>query len=402
VDNRATTLERTEIGPLRETVRPKRSGVRLAIYLVIMAVLLFVVFGGFWYYNNFRAQMTAQFFATMKPPPVAVALVEAQAQPVPRYLPGIGSLWSVHQVSVSPEIGGRVTQIFFQPGAAVKAGDPLVQLNDQPDQGDLLTYRAQARLAEANLKRAASLASRQYETQVNVDTWQANLDTANAGIAKTQAVIAQKLVRAPFSGVLGIRQVDLGQYLAPGTAIVTLSDLDMLYVNFTLPEQNNAQLTLGQNVELTVDAYPGRTFIAQLTTIEPQVGSDTRTIKLQATLKNPDRVLKPGMFANARVVLPPQPDVVVVPETAVDYSLYGDSVFLVSEDGTDKDGKPVLKVKRTAVKTGKRFDNKVAIESGLKPGDRVAGSGQLKLFDGATVLPTAADALTKPAVAPTN
>jgi multidrug efflux system membrane fusion protein len=207
--------------------------------------------------------------------------------------------------------------------------------------------------------------------------------------------------------VLGIRQVDLGQYVNPGAAIVSLTDLDTLYANFTLPEQNRAQLSVGQTIVIAVDAYRDRSFPAKLATIEPQVGADTRTIKLQATLANQGHLLMPGMFANARVVLPPLPDIVTVPETAVEYTLYGDSVFVVGEDAGaaaagQAGGAPALKVKRTFVKTGDHFDNKVAILEGLKPGDRVATSGQIKLNDGATVTITASDALATPAKVPTN
>jgi multidrug efflux system membrane fusion protein len=408
LDNRSTTLDRGELdqpahGHTRDAGhRPRATAGKLAFRLIIMAVLLVVVFGGFWYFNHMREQGMAAFFANMKPPPVAVAMAEATSQSVPQGLPGIGSIVAVHQVQVAPEIGGRVTKIFFEAGAAVRAGDPLVQINDQPEQGDLLSFQAQARLASVNLKRATQLASRQYETQANVDTYQSQLDQANAGIAKTQALIAEKLIRAPFSGVLGIRQVDLGQYVNAGTVLVTLTDLDTLYINFTLPEQNKAALKLGQTVDIAVDAFPGRFFPAELSTIEPQVGTDTRTIKLQATLKNAEHLLLPGMFANAKVVLPPQDGVVTVPETSVDYSLYGDSVFLLIDGSAGADGKPKLTVKRTFVKTGARFDNKVAILSGLKAGDRIATSGQLKLNDGAAVMVSENGPLQTPAKVPTE
>ncbi len=416
MDGRTTLLGHADAAQMRETVgRAAPTLGKLIWRLAIMAVLLAVVFGGFYAYERFRETMTAQFFANMKPPPVPVVVVAATSQALPQSFGGIGSLVAVHQVTVSPEIGGRVTKIFFEAGATVRAGDPLVQLNDEPEQGDLLNYRAQARLAQINLARARELAARQNGPLANVDTYQSQLDQANAGIAKTQALIAQKLVRASFGGVLGIRQVDLGQYVSPGTMLVTLTDLDTLYANFTLPEQNRAALSVGQPVEVSVDAYRGRVFTARMATIEPQVGADTRTIKLQATLANPDHLLMPGMFANARVVLPPLPDVVTVPETAVDYTLYGDSVFLVTEEagaaaqtagnqsaGGQAAGNPAFKVKRTSVKVGERFGNKVAILSGLKPGDRVATSGQNKLNDGAAVTLTSSDALATPTNVPTN
>jgi membrane fusion protein, multidrug efflux system len=403
MDGRTAALERADAtanGAVRRGVPSRR---KLVWRLAIMALLLLVVFGGLYGYERFRALKTAEFFANNKPPPTAIVAVAAAAEPVPQSFTAIGSLVAVHQVAVSPEVTGRVTKIFFESGATVHAGDPLVQLNDEPEQGDLLNYRAQARLAQVNLARAKELASRQNGPRANVDTYQSQLDQANAGIAKTQALIAQKLVRAPFAGVLGIRQVDLGQYVTTGAPLVTLTDLDTLYANFTLPEQNRAALSVGQNIEVTVDAYPGRRFPAKLTTIEPQVGAETRTIKLQATLANPERLLMPGMFANVRVVLPSLPDVVTVPETAVEYTLYGDSVFVVGEDAAAQhDGKPVLHVKRTFVKTGERFDNKVAILSGLKAGERVATSGQIKLNDGAAVTLTTSDALATPDKVPTN
>jgi multidrug efflux system membrane fusion protein len=394
--------------PHRDSVPPRDGGRRppatrgkLILRLSIMALILIVVFGGFYGFEKFREAKIAAIFANMKPPPVPVSAAAAVATTMPRYLPGIGSLAAVHQVQVSPEVGGRVTKIFFAPGAQVHAGDPLIQLNDQPEQGDLANFQAQARLAQINVTRAKELASRQNGPVANVDTFQSQLDQANAAIAKTQALIAQKLVRAPFDGVLGVRQADLGQYVTAGSLLVTLTDLDTLYVNFTMPEQNRAALVIGQQVEVTADAYPGKVFAAQLSVIEPQVSADTRAIKLQATLANADHRLLPGMFANARIVLPPQTGVVTAPETAVDYTLYGDSVFIIRQDGEDS-GKPVFKVKRSFVKTGERFDGKVAILSGLAAGDRIVTTGQLKLIDGAIVVPDDSAALAAPATIPKN
>ena len=188
-----------------------------------------------------------------------------ETQSVPRSAPGIGSIVAVHQVTVNPEVAGRVTKIFFQPGQTVKAGDPLVQLNDAPDRGDLANYQAQARLAQITLARSRQLVKRQFTPQETVDQNQSQLDQTNAKIQKTQAIIAQKLIRAPFSGQLGVRQIDLGQYLSAGAPIVTLTDLSMLYVNFTLPSQRAPEIAVGQQVNVTADAYPGRTFTAKLT-----------------------------------------------------------------------------------------------------------------------------------------
>ena len=371
--------ERAEIG--NATAR-RPNTVR---WFAIMAVLLAVVLGGLYGFNRFREQAIATYFANNKPPPAQISAVEAETEAVPRFAAGIGSVAAVHQVTINPEVGGRVTKIFFEPGAVVKAGDPLVQLNDAPDRGDLANYQAQARWAETTLQRSSELAKHQYEARETVDQKQSQLDQARAQIIKTQALIEQKLIRAPFSGQLGTRQIEVGQYLTPGARIATLTDLSTLYVNFTLPSQMRAQISVGQRVNVTVDAFPGRTFSAQITTIEPQISADTRTMAIQATMPNPDNALMPGMFVNAAVVLPPQPDMTVLPETAVDYTLYGDSVYVIREDGKDAKGDPIFKAVRTPIKTGARWGNKVAILDGLKPGDRVIAAGQVKVQNGAQV-----------------
>ncbi len=218
---------------------------------------------------------------------------------------------------------GRITDIMFTAGATVKAGSPLVQLFDGPEQGDLANFKAQSVVAQLQLDRAKQLAARQFGPQATVDQAQAAFDQANAGIAKTEAIISQKLVRAPFDGVLGVRHVEVGQFLTAGSMIVTLTDLSMIYANFTMTEKDSAMLKDGQTVRVAVDAYPGRVFEGKITTIEPQITTDTRNIRVQATIANPDHILKPGMFTTTTVVLPDKPAVITVPETAVDYTLYG-------------------------------------------------------------------------------
>src|SRR5271169_3702408 len=354
-------------------------------WLVIVALLLVMALGGLYEFNRFRTNAIANFFAHNKPPPAQVSAVVVKTQFVPRFAPGIGSITAVNQVTINPEVGGRVTKIFFEPGQTVKAGDPLVQINDAPDRGDLASYQAQANLAQIKLARSAQLVKRQFTPQETVDENKSQLAQMNALILKTEAVIAQKLIRAPFGGQLGIRQIDLGQYLNPGAPIVTLTDLSILYVNFTLPSQMRPQISVGQRVNVRSDAFPGRNFVAKITTIEPQLSPDTRTVEVQATMPNPDDALSPGMFVDAAIVLPPQPDTIVVPETAVEYTLYGDSVYVIHHDGKDAKGNPILKAVRTPVKTGARWDDKVAILSGLKPGEQVVAAGQVKLQNGVQV-----------------
>jgi membrane fusion protein, multidrug efflux system len=362
---------------------PKRP-VRPVLWFIIVGALLAVLVGGLVWFNYFRGQMIKQFFANNKPPPVAVSAAEAKSEVVPNLLTAVGGLAAVHQVDVSADVNGRVTEIKFEPGTHVEAGTPLVQMFDAPEQGDLANYKAQATVAQLSLDRAKQLASRQFGPQATVDTAQAAYDQAQAGIAKTEALISQKLVRAPFSGDLGVRKVEVGQYLTAGTAIVSLTDLSELWANFTVTEKDSGNLKVGQPVRLKVDAYPGRTFDAKITTIEPQISADTRNIRVQATISNPEKILKPGMFVTTTVVLPDKPAVVTVPETAVDYTLYGDSVFVITEK-KEADGKTSLSAVRTFVQTGNRVEGRVEIVKGVKPGDKVVAVGQLKLQSGAAV-----------------
>jgi multidrug efflux system membrane fusion protein len=358
--------------------------VRMVRWFIIVGLLLALLVGGLVGFNAFRSKMIAQFFANNKPPPSAVTVAEAKSEVIPNLLTAVGDLAAVHQVNVTSDVNGRITEILFTSGTDVKTGTPLVQLFDGPEQGDLASFKAQATVAQLSLDRAKQLASRQFGPQATVDQAQAAFDQANAGIAKTQAIISQKLVRAPFDGELGVRKVEVGQYLTAGTQIVSLTDLSILYANFTITEKDSAQLKVGQTVRIKVDAYPGRTFEGKITTIEPQVSTDTRNIRVQATIANPDKILKPGMFATTTVVLPDKPAVVTIPETAVDYTLYGDSVYLITEK-KEEDGKTSLTATRTFVQTGNRIEGRAEILKGLKPGDRVVAVGQLKLQSGSAV-----------------
>ncbi|MCA6119547.1 efflux RND transporter periplasmic adaptor subunit [Bradyrhizobium sp. WSM 1738] len=364
--------------------KPHKRPVRMVRWFIIVGTLLALLVGGLVWFNYFRGQMIAQFFANNKPPPANVTAVVAKSESIPNLLTAVGDLVAVHQVNVTSDVSGRITEILFTAGSHVKAGTPLVQLFDGPEQGDLANYKAQQRVAQISLDRAKQLAERQVGPQATVDTAQAAYDQASAGIAKTEAIISQKLVRAPFEGDLGVRQVEVGQYLTAGTQIVSLTDLSRLYANLTVTEKQSSQVKVGQTVRVAVDAYPGRTFEGKITTIEPQISTDTRNIRVQATINNPDRILKPGMFATTTIVLPEKPPVVTVPETAVDYTLYGDSVFLITEKKED-DGKTSLTAVRTFVKTGNRVEGRVEILKGLNPGDRVVAVGQIKLQSGMAV-----------------
>jgi membrane fusion protein, multidrug efflux system len=363
--------------------KPRARPVRMVRWFIIVGALLAALVGGLVWFNHFRSEAIKQFFANNEPPPATVTVAVAKSEVVPNLVTAVGDLAAVHQVNVTPDVAGRVTDIMFTAGASVKAGTPLVQLFDAPEQGDLASFKAQATVAQLSLDRAKQLASRQFGPQATVDQAQAAFDQATAGIAKTEAIISQKLVRAPFNGELGVRHVEVGQFLTAGTQIVTLTDLSTLYANFTVPEKGSAALKVGQTVRVAVDAYPGRTFEGKINAIEPQIAADTRNIRVQATIENPDHILKPGMFTTTTVVLPDKAAVVTVPETAVDYTLYGDSVFLITEK--EENGKTNLTAVRTFVRTGNRVNGRAEILSGLKVDDRVVAVGQLKLQSGAPV-----------------
>jgi membrane fusion protein, multidrug efflux system len=383
-----------------EPIDKKRSRpARKVLWFVIVGAILALLVGALVWFNSFRNQMIAQFFANNKPPPVSVSVGEAKAEVIPNLLTAVGELAAVHQVNVTSDVSGRITDIMFTAGSHVNAGMPLVQLYDAPEQGDLANFKAQATVAQLSLDRAKQLAARQFGPQATVDTAQAAFDQAQAGIAKTQAIISQKLVRAPFEGELGVRHVEVGQFLTAGTQVVSLTDLSELYANFTITEKDSAHLQVGQVVRVKVDAYPGRSFEGKVSTIEPQIASDTRNIRVQATITNPDHILKPGMFATTTVVLPDKEAVVTVPETAVDYTLYGDSVFVIQEKKTD-DGKSSFSAVRSFVQTGKRIGGRAEILKGLKAGDRVVAVGQLKLQSGSAVAISADPPPPIPAQAP--
>jgi multidrug efflux system membrane fusion protein len=364
--------------------KPHKRPVRLVRWFLIVGLLLAAIVSGLGFFKFvFLPNLFKEIFSK-PPPPTSVNIATAKSETIPNLLTAVGDLAAVHQVNVTSDVNGRITDIHFTAGASVKQGTPLIQLFDAPEQGDLANFKAQQRVAQISLDRAKQLAERQFGPQATVDNAQAAFDQASAGIAKTEAIISQKLVRAPFDGELGVRKVEVGQYLTAGTQIVSLTDLSVLYANFTVTEKDSAQLKVGQVVRIGVDAYPGRTFEGKITTIEPQIATETRNIRVQATMQNPDKILKPGMFATTTVVLPDKPPVITVPETAVDYTLYGDSVYLLTEK-KEEDGKTKLTVTRTFVQTGNRIEGRAEILKGLKDGDRVVAVGQLKLQSGSAV-----------------
>lgn len=396
--NPSTSAGSSPMAPIgtRATVSPQRMRKVMIIAGAVVLVFVALIVG----FDLFKNAMMKSFFAANVPPPVTVNYETVATTAVPQGITAIGSIAAVHQVTISPEISGRVTRIAFTPGAAVKKGDVIVQLNDASERAELASARAQAKLAATNLQRSQELFGRGNVSRATLDQNQSQADAADAEVQRISAVIDKKLIRAPFDGVLGVRQTEVGHYLDPGKAIVVITNMNELYVELTVPEQAKPQLVQGQAVDLTVDAYPGRTFKAIIAVIDPQVNISTRTIRIQAWADNSEGLLMPGMFASANITLPAMEGRVTIPETALDYSLYGSSVFLVVDGGKDAKGQPVLKAKRQPVKVGPSVDGRIVIEEGVKPGERIVTTGLTKLYDGASLSLSQTPTLVKPDTVP--
>lgn len=303
-------------------------------------------------------------------------------------LPAIGTLKASQGIDLSVEIAGTITDVQFQSGEKVSKGQAIVLLDSEMEQASLVSAEADLSLARLEFQRARSLLDRQAISRSEYDRLNAQSQKAEASVAQLRASLAKKRILAPFSGTIGIRQVDVGDYIAAGTPIATLQDLSTLYVDFFLAEQHVPLLALGQKVQLRVAAYPDERFEGVISALNPKVETTTRNVQVRAELANPDGRLLPGMFADLQVLLPTANAQVVVPETAITYTLYGNSVLLVTE-GTPPEGvsrdEPYLVVERRFVTTGERRDGLVVVLDGLEGGEQVITAGQLKLDSGTHV-----------------
>jgi multidrug efflux system membrane fusion protein len=314
-------------------------------------------------------------------PPMPVSTLRAQSRSIADELQAVGSLQAVREVLLAPDTSGRVTAINFEAGQFVKEGTVLVQLYDAPEQADRAAAAAKADFAQLQLRRSQELAPTGAEPRERLEQRKAEAAQAVAAVRQLDARIQQKAIRAPFSGQLGIRRINPGQYLNAGDGIVTLTQLDPLYVNFTLPQQDLPRLTPGASVQVTVDTAPGQAFDAKVSTIEPRIDGETRNVAVQALLPNADRLLKSGMYATTRLALPATTDAIVLPLTAIQTSASGDSVVLVQ--GADAQG--IGKAVAVPVISGRRLGDDVVVTQGVKSGDIVVTAGQNRLPPGATV-----------------
>lgn len=395
--------------------------------MTLMIIALLVVFGGLVAYNLFKAHMIKEYFAHYQQPAVTVSSLKAEKKTWEPRIHAVGNFVAINGVDVNAQESGNVVKLHFDSGEFIEKGKPLIDIDDAVDQAVLKYNQSELALQKINYKRQEDLFKRGATPSSSVDEARAKLLQAEANVEKTEATIRQKHISAPFSGQLGIRQVNLGQYISPGqTSIVSLQSMDPLYLEFYLPEQLLNQLHIGQKLTFSVEHNPNLLFEGKITAINSKVDVNTHNIQVQATIpncpvealadpehsslvkfhKNKDTGITtvtcdtalnqanetklfnfiPGMFAHIQIEQPKIPNVTVIPSTAVSYSLYGDSVFVIDRDKKDKDGKPILTVKRVFITTGDTQGNDTEVKQGIKPGQEIVSSGELKLDDGTPVV----------------
>jgi len=353
--------------------------------LVIMIGAVALILGGVFVWQGILAKFTKQFMSAAASAPQTVTTIAAAEDKWQSRLQATGSLRAVRGADLSALASGIVEEIDFDSGNDVPAGKLLLRLRPTDDYALLQQLQAAALLAGQNYKRDQEQFAAQAISQAVIDTDVATLQTAQAQVAAQQALIQQKIVRAPFAGRLGIRQVDLGQYLAAGTAIVTLQALDPILVDFYVPQQALSQIKIGQAIGALIDTYPGKTFKGVIEAVNSKVDAASRNVQVRAAFHNADRRLLPGMYATVNIDAGAETLQITLPQTAITYNPYGDTVFVVEQDGNDDQGKPRSIVKQRFVKLGATRGDQVTVLSGIKAGEIVVTAGQLKVRNGSTI-----------------
>ena len=387
----------------------------------IMLIVFIIVFGALIGFNVIKKLVMHWFFAHYQPPAVTVSSVTATSKTWTPYLHAVGNFKAVNGVDINSQISGEVTAIHFKSGQYVEANQPLIDIDDQVEQATLAFNKADLALQQVNYRRQLDLLKTHATSTANADETHAKMLEAEANVNKSQTLIQQKHIKAPFAGLLGLREINLGQYITPGqTSIVNLQALDPLYIEFFLPEQRLNQLHEGQHVSAALPNYPRFLFEGSITAISAKADENTHNIKIQATFSNcstatlrepehsklidleridqhttrvrcnssrnqqhhiSDYAFIPGMFAELSIELPPMTNMIVLPATAVSYSLYGNSVYVIEHAGESN-----LVVKQVFISTGDQQGNDIIIKAGLKPGQEVANTGELKLKNGTRVV----------------
>jgi len=362
---------------------------RMLIMLVLVGVVLGSVFG----FKTFVDGKVNEFMAGMGNQPQTVSTTKATLSDWQPQLEAVGSLRAVSGADLSLEVAGVVERINFQSGDDVEKGKVLLKLRDEDDVAKLKSLEAVAELSQITYDRDVKQLAAKAIAQAIVDNDAANLRNNRAQVDQQKAIVDKKTLSAPFAGHLGVRQVDLGQYLAPGTMIVTLQALDPIYVDFLLPQQSLEKIKVGQPAKVHVDTYPDKTFTGKITAINPKVEASSRNVQVRATLPNPDHKLLPGMFATVDIDVGAVQRLVTLPQTAISYNPYGNLVYVVDDKGKGPDGKPMLVARQTFVTTGATRGDQVSVLKGIKEGDTIVTGGQMKLRNGVplainnTVLP---------------
>ena len=353
--------------------------------MIIMLAAVGVLFGGLFGFKAFLGGAIRKSISAQGIPPQTVSTAKAQFTEWQGEFQAVGTLRAVRGADLAPELPGLITAIHFQSGQEVAEGAPLVQLNNESDVAKLQSLMAAVELAETIYDRDQKQLAIQAVSQAVVDADAATLKSAKAQVAEQRALVAKKLVRAPFAGRLGIRAVDVGQYVNAGTKLVTLQALDPVYVDFFAPQKSLGRIALGQKIVLRTDAFQGQQFPGEVSSIDPKVDPATRNVQVRATVRNAKRSLLPGMFATVVIASGGPQRFLTLPQTAVSYNPFGDTVFVV-EESKGKDDKVALVAQQKFVTTGEARGDQVAILSGIKEGDTVVTAGQIKLRTGVPVI----------------
>ena len=364
-----------DTAPSRAMIKP------IVIMLIAVVVLLGAIFG----VQRVFGGMFKKGMAAAAAAPQVVSTIEASTSEWQPFIQSTGTLRAVRGADLSAQASGVVDEIAFDSGNEVPVGKILLRLKPNDDYAKLQQLQAAAELADQTYKRDQEQFAAQAISQANIDTDVSTLKSARAQVAAQQALIDEKIVKAPFAGRLGIRQVDIGQYLTSGTTVVTLQALDPILVDFYVPQQALAQMKIGQPVSATVDTYAQQTFSGAIEAINSKVDPSSRNVQVRANLHNPDKRLVPGMFANVRIQYGGKNDQITLPQTVVTYNPFGDTVFVVEKNGVDDKGSPRLTVQQRFVKLGATRGDQVAVLSGIKAGEIVVSAGQMKLRNGTMV-----------------
>jgi membrane fusion protein (multidrug efflux system) len=379
---------------LKATVKTKWKPVWIAIAGVVGVIVLLLLIKG--------AQIATMISAGKKmvPPPETVTSAVVKEEDWAPTLRAVGSISPVQGAIVSAELAGVVSQVAFENGGTAKKGDLLVQLDASAEEAQLHSAEADVEWARADLERSRDLVARKVISKAEIDAAESKFKQKSGAVDQMRSMITKKTVRAPFDGQLGIRQVNVGQSLIAGQEVVPLTSLDSLFIDFALPQQDFGKLSAGLEVNVTTDALPGHVFTGKLTAVNSMVNVTTRNVTLQATLENPEHLLRPGMFAKVEVVLPQKHKSLVIPGSAISYAPFGDSVFVIEKKKDEKTGKESQTIRQQFVRVGEARGDFVSINEGLKPGETIVGTGVFKLRNGMSVT-ISNDLAPKPQLNPT-